>query len=88
MKSHVNEWLLTHVKNIEEIVDSLGVERYSSVDVVSETVACLSAENGPPATKEIARIMKPPAPPVGTVLAGYNPILDQPRPANIEDYLR
>lgn len=83
MKTHVNEWLVTNANYIEEIVDNLGVARCSSINLT-----CPSADDGPPTTKDIARIMKPPAPPVGAVLAGYNPILDKPRPTKIQDYLR
>ena len=36
---------------------------------------------------EIARAMKPPPPPPETV-QGYNPLMDEPLPTLIEDYLR
>jgi hypothetical protein len=41
----------------------------------------------PPATMEIAQVMKPPPPPAKTV-QGYNPVMDEPRPTVMEDYLR
>ncbi|KAF8628289.1 hypothetical protein AX17_005993 [Amanita inopinata Kibby_2008] len=38
--------------------------------------------------KQKASAMKPPTPPAGTVVSGYNPKLDEPRPSTMQSYLR
>ncbi|KAK2467598.1 hypothetical protein APHAL10511_000453 [Amanita phalloides] len=54
---------------------------------MEELVDKLGIESGPPVTKQAAQTMKPPPPPIETV-QGYNPVMDKPRPCEIESYLR
>ena len=60
---------------------------FRTVVPVSLPARGIPVKPAPPATMEIAKTMKPPPPPVETV-KGYNPVMDQPRPSVMENYLR
>ncbi|KAF8723153.1 hypothetical protein AX14_009514 [Amanita brunnescens Koide BX004] len=77
VKAHVNNWLKMKSEYIGDIVASLGVKSRPKESV----------EPTSPATMEVAKTMKPPPPP-GDTVKGYNPVMDQPRPTVIQNYLR
>ena len=91
VKAHVNHWLETKPKYIKDIVAALGVKSRPPAikEIVKHAAPAIkeSAKPTAPATMEVAKTMKPPPPPVETV-KGYNPVMDQPRPTVMENYLR
>ena len=80
IKTRVNHWLETKREYIRDIVAALGVT--GKPPAIKER-----AKPTAPATMEAAKTMKPPPPPIETV-KGYNPVMDQPRPTVMENYLR
>ncbi|KAF8623783.1 hypothetical protein AX17_007286 [Amanita inopinata Kibby_2008] len=68
-----------------------GIDRWvkgEGAQFVKDVASKLVDENHNFADKHVASLIKPPTPPSGSVIEGYNPHLDEPRPAKMQDYLR